>query len=159
MGKISAGLLMYKIKEGKLKVFIGHHGGPFYKNKDEGSWDFPKGEVEEREDLFETAKREFKEETGISPPENKEKYIYLESIKRKDGKTIHIWAFEGDWTGLLLGTSFVKMEYSLKSGKFIKFPEIDKADFFSIESARKKVWPSLLPFLDRLEEKINSLQM
>jgi len=150
--KISAGLLMYKIKSGEIWVFIGHHGGPFYKNKDIGCWDFPKGELNDGEDLLEATRREFKEETGIDSPEDKGEYISLGSVLRRDGKEVNIWAFEGDWTGLLMGKSYVTLEWPPKTGKKIKFPELDKADFFPIEKAREKVWPYLNEFLDRLED-------
>lgn len=143
---------MYKITEEKIKVFIGHPGGPFYKDRDEGCWDFPKGEVEENENLIEAAEREFEEETGIIPPKNENKYISLGEIKNKSCKNIHIWAFAGDFTGLLIPHSQVTLEFPRKSGKIIKFPEIDRAGFFSLEVARKKLYPALIPFLDRLEE-------
>ncbi len=145
---------MYKKTNGKIKVLIGHHGGPLYENKDDGCWDIPKGEVEKEEELFSAAKREFWEETGIIPPENKEDYIYLSSFKRKDGKELFFWAFEREWNEELKGESYVEMEWPLKSGKRIRFPEIDRALFVDIDYARKKVWPSLLTFFDRLEDKI-----
>jgi len=153
MVKKAAGLLMYKIKEGKIKVFIGHHGGPYYAKKDEGSWMIPKGELEEGEELLAAAKREFEEETGVVPPSDDRAYFSLGNILRKDRKEIHIWAFEGDWSGLLMQKSFVTLEWPPKSGKMITFPEIDRVLFTDIDKARKKVWPSLIPFLDRLEEK------
>jgi len=151
MAKISAGLLMYKRTNGVLKVLIAHPGGPFWKGKDIDSWDIPKGEVNEGEELLEAAKREFREETGIEPKGN---FIELGSIKRKDGKVVHIWAFEGDWNGLLMVSNHVSMEFPKGSGKIIKFPEMDKADFFTIEEARKRLYPSIKVFLDRLEEKL-----
>src|SRR5258706_13451832 len=91
--KISAGLLMYRIKNKKPEVFLAHPGGPFFKNKDEGHWTIPKGEVEEGEDLLQTAVREFKEETGITPEGD---FIPLGTITQKGGKIVHAWAFEGD---------------------------------------------------------------
>lgn len=156
MVKTSAGLLMYKIKESngrrELMVFIGHPGGSFFKGKETGAWSIPKGEIEEGEDLFSAGRREFKEETGIGSPENKEKYIYLGEIRQKSGKRVFCWAFEGDWTGLLMGTSFVELEYN---GKKIKFPEMDGAGFFGIEEAKKKINPAQRELIDRLREKLN----
>ncbi len=85
MPKISAGLLMYRMKNNQLEIFLVHPGGPFWKGKDEGAWSIPKGEVEEGEDFFKCAKREFEEETGIKV--KAEKFIELGSVKQKLGKT------------------------------------------------------------------------
>ena len=111
---------MYKVIDGTLKVFIGHPGGPFWKGKDEGAWSIPKGEIEEGEsDLLKVAIREMKEETGINAPENSDNYLCLDSVVQKSGKRVYAWAFEGDWSGLLMGSSYVEMEYH---GGKIKFP-------------------------------------
>lgn len=143
---------MYKFKGNELKVFICHLGGPFYKNKNEGYWSIPKGEVEIGEsDLLKVALREMKEETDIDAPKDKEKYIFLDAITQKSGKIVHCWAFEGDWSGLLMGNSFVEILYN---GEKIKFPEIDKAGFFTIEDAKRKLNPAQVAFLDRLKEKL-----
>jgi predicted NUDIX family NTP pyrophosphohydrolase len=154
MVKTSAGLLMYKYdNKGELRVLIAHPGGPFWKGKDLDSWDIPKGQVKEGEDLLEAAKREFKEEIGI---EAEGEFIDLGDIKRKDGSVVQIFAIKGEWNGLLMGSSYVSMEYPKGSGKIIKFPEMDKADFYTIEEARNKLYPSIKVFLDRLEEKLNN---
>ena len=157
MSKISAGLLMYRIKNNQLEVFLVHPGGPYWKHKDDGSWSIPKGEIEEGEDLFETAKREFEEETGIKI--KAEKFIELGDVVRKGGenypaKTIHIWAFEGDWSGLLKH-NMITIEYPYKSGKMIKIPEVDRAEFFNEENAEKKLSTSQFQFFGRLKEKLN----
>jgi len=146
--KISAGLLMYRINNSQIEVFLGHPGGPFWKNKDLGFWGIPKGELNDGEDTLEAAKREFKEETGI---EFKEPLISLGSIQLKSGKVVHAWAFESDWSGHLEGTSHVSMEYPKGSKKIIKFPELDRAEFFPIEIARKKMSSTQAELLDRLE--------
>ncbi len=152
--KISAGILLWKKSEKGLKVFLVHPGGPYWTEKDERAWDFPKGEVEEGEGLLKTAIRELQEETGIDFFERKiEDFISLGSVKRKDGKEIHLWAIESDWSGLLMCRSIVEMEYPARSGKKIRFPEVDKAGFFGLEDARKKAFSSLLPFLEKLEER------
>ncbi|MFQ5531335.1 MAG: NUDIX domain-containing protein, partial [Candidatus Nanoarchaeia archaeon] len=92
MGMISAGLLMYKVNP-ELKVFLVHHGGPYWKNKDLLSWSIPKGLVNDGKDnhLLETAEREFYEETGVKPPIDKSKYIDLGNVKQKSGKVVHAW--------------------------------------------------------------------
>ena len=93
MPRVSAGLLMYRIQDGKLQVLLAHPGGPFFKNKDEGAWTIPKGEAEPGEDLLEAAKREFEEETGITPTGP---FTALTPIQQKGGKIVHAWAFKGD---------------------------------------------------------------
>ncbi|MBI2452274.1 NUDIX domain-containing protein [Candidatus Pacearchaeota archaeon] len=151
MPPISAGILLYRLKSEKLEVFLAHPGGPFWKDKDLGAWTIPKGEIEKGEDLLETAKREFKEETGIilDPKKN---FIPLGQITQKSGKIVHAWAIEGDWSGLLMGKSFVELEWPMNSGKKIKFSEIDKASFFPVDKAMKKINPSQAEFIERLEK-------
>ncbi len=141
---------MYHLKP-KLGVFLVHPGGPFWKNN-QVCWSIPKGEVEEGEDLLETAKREFKEETGVKAEGS---FIPLGQVKQKSGKLVHAWAFEGDWSGLLMCQSYVTIEWPYKSGKFIKIPEVDKASFFPIEEAKKKILPAQVEFIERLEQKLN----
>ncbi len=152
MVKTSAGLLMYKIVEGKLMVFIGHPGGPFFAKKDEWHWSIPKGEVDggDNGELLETARREFEEETGIKV--KTEEFISLGFVQQKSGKIVHAWAFEGDWSGLLTGKSYVDMEYH---GKKIRFPEIDRAGFFDVEKAKKKLIKEQGEFVDRLRKKLD----
>lgn len=151
MVKISSGLLMYKIKDGKLLFFLVHPGGPFWKNKDEGAWGIPKGEINDSEGESDAAKREFEEETGIK---SKEPYIPLGKITQKSGKIVHAWAFQGDWTGLLMGNSFVNLEYPAHSGKMIKFPEVDKAGFFTLEKSKELINPAQYDLLLRLKEHL-----
>ena len=169
MQKVSAGLLMYKIRNNQLEFFLAHSGGPFWKNKDEGAWGIPKGELNDKEEPLNAAKREFWEETGITA---KEPFIPLKDITQKSGKIVHCWAFEGDWTGLLLGDSYVTMEHPKGSKKIIKFPEIrsytmrglrnriitfpevDKAGFFTLEKAKKMINPAQFELLLRLKEHL-----
>ncbi len=147
---------MYKFdKEKKLRLFLVHPGGPFWKDKDIGAWSIPKGEIdgEDGKDLLETAKREFREETGIIPPKEDEKYFYLGEIEQKNKKIVHAWAFEGDWSGLLMCQSFVEIEWPYKSGKKIKIPEVDRAEFFTIEKTKEKINPAQFELIERLTEK------
>mgnify|MGYP001573672187 FL=1 len=104
--------------------------------------------------MLEAAKRELYEETSVSAPDDKSEFIYLDTIKTKGGKLIHAWAFEGDWNGLLVCRSYVTIENPSKSGKFIKFPEVDKAGFFNIEQAKKKINDKQLVFIERLENRL-----
>jgi len=146
--KVSAGLLMYRIKNNQIEVFLVHHGGPFWKGKDSGAWSIPKGEVNEGEELLSAAKREFFEETGIEP---KGKFIPLGQVKQKSGKIVYAWAFMGDFSGFLTRQNIIEIEFPPKSGKKIKVPEIDKASFFSLEIAKEKIIPAQREFLDRLK--------
>ena len=143
----SAGLLMYKFENGELKVLLGHPGGPFFNKKDEGVWSIPKGMIEENEDPLEAAKREFEEEVGRAP---KGKFIPLDSIKQKSGKVVWVWAFEGNMEKFE-PKSFFDMEWPPRSGKKQSFPEMDKAELFSIEDARKKIMPAQMEFVERLK--------
>ncbi len=138
--KISAGLLMYRMKNGKIEVFLVHPGGPFCKNKDDGVWDIPKGEVEEGEDMLLAAKREFEEETSFKA--DAKKFIKLTPVKRP-GKIVHIWAFEGDCDPSKIKSNTCKVEWPPRSGKQMEIPEVDRGDFFDLETAKKKLWPYL----------------
>lgn len=155
--RVSSGILIYRKKDDNLQVFLVHHGGPFWKNKDEGSWSIPKGEINEKDgnDLFKTAIRELKEETGIHLNKEEKDCIFLGSVTQKAGKVVHCWACEGDWSGVLT-SNYIKIQYPYKSGKFISVPEVDKADFFSIDEAKKKINPAQIELIDRLVEKLNS---
>ena len=146
--RVSAGLLMFRVKNNKLELLLGHPGGPFFAKKDDGAWTIPKGEAAPGEDLLARAQIEFEEELGIKPSGN---WIELGSIKQRGGKTVHAWAFEGDLPdSFKLKSNVFEMEWPPRSGKLKKFPEIDRAEFFAEEIARQKLNPAQTPFLDRL---------
>ncbi len=148
MQKISAGLLMYRMKNNQPEVFLVHPGGPFWKDKDFKTWSIPKGEVNEGEDLIEGAKREFFEETGIKA---EGKFVSLGTVRRT-GKIVHAWAFTGDFNGFLTRQNMVEIEFPYKSGKKIKVPEIDRAEFFTIEKAKERIVKYQQEFLERLKK-------
>jgi predicted NUDIX family NTP pyrophosphohydrolase len=148
MPKVSAGLLMYRIRQGALQVLLVHPGGPIWRNKDEGAWSIPKGEVESGEDLLAAAKREFEEEVGLNA---KGQFIKLNPITQKNGKTVHAWAFEGDYDPRTTKSNTFKTEWPPKSGRLVEFPEVDRAEFFDLEMAKKKVNPAQVALLDELE--------
>lgn len=151
---LSAGLLMFRIKGGELQVFLVHPGGPFWAKKDEGAWSIPKGEVQENEPLLDTAIREFEEEIGVMP---KGEFLELGSIKQRGGKTVHAWAFEGDYDeSRPIKSNLFSMEFPPGSGKIREFPEIDKARFFDLEEARKKINPAQVEFIERLQSALDS---
>lgn len=150
--KAAAGLLMFK-KDGTdiLKVFIVHPGGPSWANKDIGAWSIPKGEVDEGEDLFTTAIREFYEETGFDCDEP---FYPLGEIKQKSGKVVTAWAFEGDCDPDKMKCNEIVIDFPRGSGKLITIPEVDRGNFFTIEEAKDKLNPAQIPLLERLRQLI-----
>ena len=140
---------MYRRRPAGLEVLLVHPGGPFFRNKDDGSWTIPKGQVCAGEELLDCAKREFEEETGMTPAEP---FISLKPIQQKGGKIVHAWAFEGDCDPASIRSNTFKMEWPPKSGKQAEFPEIDRAEFFTVEAARKKINPAQAAMLDELQK-------
>ncbi len=150
--KISAGLLMFRRKEGELEVLLVHPGGPYFQNKDEASWTIPKGEAAEGEDLLERAKIEFKEELGI---EASGSWMEMGSVKQKGGKTVQAWAFAGDLEDdFKPASNTFELEWPPRSGKVQRFPEVDRAGFFPVEEAKRKINPAQIVFIDRLIEQL-----
>jgi predicted NUDIX family NTP pyrophosphohydrolase len=153
--RTSAGLLMYRRREGgELEVLLVHPGGPFFKNKDLGAWTIPKGEPSEGEEPLATARREFREETGIDSGEAP--LIPLGEVKQKAGKIVHAWAFEGDCDPATLTCNTFKVQWPPRSGQWKSFPEVDQYGFFDLAAAREKINPAQVTFLDRLDEALNS---
>lgn len=149
MPRVSAGLLMYRIQDGKLQVLLAHPGGPFFKNKDDGAWTIPKGESESDEDLLEAAKREFEEETGVMPTGP---FIALTPIKQKGGKIVHAWAFKGDCDpGAIVSNKF-SIEWPPESGRQMEFPEIDRADFFDVAAVGRKIKAAQMALVEECEQ-------
>ena len=138
--KQSAGLLLYRLKDGSVEVLLGHPGGPFWRKKDLGSWSIPKGLIAAGETFLAAAKREFAEETGHRPRES----------KQPGGKIVHVWAVEHDWDAADLKSNMFEMEWPPRSGRRQMFPELDRAVWFEIEVARAKILKGQAVFLDRL---------
>ena len=150
---LSAGLMMYTFNEKLLKIFLVHPGGPFFVKKDEGYWSIPKGLAEKGEDLFETARREFEEETGIIP---EGRFINLGFIIQKSGKKVYAWAFQvKDDSPIDITCNTFEMEWPPHSGKKQNFPEVDKGDFFNLENAIKKINPAQTEFIYRLKKHLH----
>jgi predicted NUDIX family NTP pyrophosphohydrolase len=147
MSKVSAGLLMYRVRDGELEFLLAHPGGPFWKNKDAGAWTIPKGEIQNGEEAFVAARREFEEEIGLKPDGN---FIELTSIKQKGGKIVHAWAFEGDCATDGITSNTYEMEWPPRSGKFQTCPEVDRACFFRMEEAKQKINPAQIALLEEL---------
>lgn len=148
MSKQSAGILLYRMYDTQLQVFLVHPGGPYFVKKDDGSWSIPKGEFESGEDPQAAAKREFEEETGHPLDGN---FIKLQPVKQKSGKTVYTWAVEGDINHTQIVSNLFEMEWPPRSGKKQSFPEIDRAEWFDIETAKAKIIPGQSPLLDELQ--------
>jgi predicted NUDIX family NTP pyrophosphohydrolase len=151
--RTSAGLLMYRIRQGVPEVLLLHPGGPFWKNKDAGVWSIPKGEIDEGEsDLLGVAKREFKEETSFDAIGD---FVPLGMVKRKDGKEVYGWVFEGNCDPKQIKSNTIFIDWPPKSGKKIEIPECDRGEFFSIERAKEKIVSYQLEFIEVFKKKIN----
>ena len=136
-------------------MLLVHPGGPFFRKKDDGAWTIPKGEATSDEELLGRAKIEFEEELGAPAPKGEP--IELGSIKQKGGKIVHAWAMQGDLQdNFKLASNSFTMEWPPRSGKFSEFPEIDRAEFFSLPVATRKINPAQVPFLDRLSALLSA---
>jgi predicted NUDIX family NTP pyrophosphohydrolase len=146
----SAGLLMCRMTPNGLEYFLVHPGGPFYVKKNEGVWSIPKGVPNDDEEMLDTARREFLEETGIAPTPP---FHSMGTTKNKSGKIIHAWTFEGTWDpskGITCNT--FSLEWPPKSKKFIDVPENDRAEWMPLEKARRMINPAQIVFLERAAE-------
>lgn len=148
----SAGLLIFRAKNGQIEVLLVHPGGPWFAKKDLGVWSIPKG-LFEAETPLEAAKREFEEEIGSPPPAGG--YLELGEVKRRDGKLIEAWAAEGDYDAGNIRSNTFTMEWPPKSGQIVDFPEVDRAGWFDLASASQKLHPEQVPFLERLAAQLN----
>jgi len=129
-------------------VLLAHPGGPFWKRRDLGAWTLPKGEIDEGEDPYAAARREFAEETGFEPGDNP---IALRPLKQPSGKVIHAWAVEGDCDASAMRSIVFSVEWPPKSGRQEEFPEIDRVEWFAIAEARRRILAGQAPFLDELQ--------
>jgi len=153
MPKQSAGILLYRIQDSKLEVFLVHPGGPYYKYKDAGAWSIPKGEYENDEEALLAAQREFAEETGQTISGN---FIPLQTIKQKGGKLVHAWAVEGNIDADAIVSNVFEMEYPYKSGKWIEVPEVDAADWFDVATAKIKINAAQASMVEELVELLSN---
>ncbi|MCU0582352.1 MAG: NUDIX domain-containing protein [Syntrophales bacterium] len=148
MVKRSAGLLLYRLREGALEVFLVHPGGPFWAKKDIGAWSIPKGEIGEGEEPLEAARREFEEETGFRP---EGVFRELLPVRQRSGKTVYAWAVEGDCDPAAIRSNTFPLEWPPRSGRVLDIPEVDRGGWFGIPQAREKILDGQRPLLAQLE--------
>jgi predicted NUDIX family NTP pyrophosphohydrolase len=153
--KRSSGILLYRDRDGATEFLLVHPGGPYWTKRDEGAWSIPKGGIEEDEDSRQAALRELDEELGPGRPTlDAEELIDLGQVRQRAGKVVDAWAAEGDFDPASLDSNTFEMEWPPRSGREAEFPEVDRADWFELEEARRKLLPAQGEFLDRLLEHL-----
>jgi predicted NUDIX family NTP pyrophosphohydrolase len=157
VSKLSAGLLVYRSMNGRLEVLLVHPGGPYWANRDDGAWSLPKGEYEVDEDPLRVAIREFREELGVGPPSESQP-VSLGESRQPSGKRISIWALNGDVDVGVVRSNTFTMEWPPRSGHTKEFPEVDRAAWFDVDAARRKMLPGQIAFIDRLFELLRGSQ-
>ena len=149
MGAQSAGIMMYNRRGGELRILLVHPGGPFWRNKDEGAWSIPKGEYGPDEDPEAAARRELAEELGHAAEGLLQS---LGEVKQRGGKRVVAFALEGDLDAASIRSNEFQLEWPPGSGRIQSYPEVDRAEWFSLADAARKILAGQLPFLDRLAE-------
>lgn len=152
--KTSAGILLYRRKGAKLEVLIGHPGGPFWAERNDGAWSVVKGELNEGEDALAAARREFAEETGVELSGHD--FLDLGEVTQRAGKMVRAWGCEHDVDPAAIVSNTIEIEWPPRSGRTIEIPEIDRVEWFSPADARVRLNPAQVPFVDRLEEWLAS---
>jgi len=146
----SAGILLFRRRDGGFEFLLVHPGGPFWARKDAGAWTIPKGQIEADEEPRACAIRELREELGAAPELDPEELIELGSIRQRAGKVVEAWAAEADFDPAALASNTFRMEWPPRSGSHQEFPEVDRAEWFDLETAREKIIAAQAEFLDRL---------
>ena len=154
MAKKSAGLLLFREGTAGLEVLLVHPGGPFWAKKDDGAWSIPKGEFGDDEEPLTAAKREFEEEMGVAAAGE---FIPLEPLKQPGGKLVFAWALQADFDTSRLKSNMFSMEWPPKSGRQQEFPEVDRAGWFPMETARMKILKGQAGLLDQLLDRRRSV--
>lgn len=151
MPRISAGILLYRRQGSRPEVLLVHPGGPLWARKDSGAWSIPKGEPDRGEDLLEAARREFKEETGQGVDGV---FTGLTPVRQAGGKVVHAWAVEGDFDPAALVSNTFSMEWPPRSGRTATFAEIDRAAWFELDEAGRRIVTGQRPLLDELARRL-----
>ena len=149
--EVSAGILAFR-RTPRLEVLLAHPGGPYWRNKDEGAWSIPKGNVESG-NLLTCAKREFNEETGLVAAGH---FAALSPLRQKSGKIVHAFALEADFDLVAFSSNMFEMEWPPHSGKHQSFPEVDRIAYFTLATARRKILPGQRPFLEELVARLKT---
>ena len=149
----SAGILLYRHRDGELQVLLVHPGGPMWARRDGGAWSIPKGEYESDEDPLAAARREFAEELGSPAPEGDTES--LGRVRQRSGKVVSAWALEGDLDAATIISNTCMVQWPPRSGRQIEIPEVDRAQWFDMTSAREKINPAQVELLERLESLIS----
>jgi predicted NUDIX family NTP pyrophosphohydrolase len=150
----SAGLLLFRLREGRPEVLIGHMGGPFWAKKDERAWSIPKGEYGDDEEPLAAARREFEEELGGPPPGGEA--LALGEARQSNGKVVTAWALQGDFDASEIQSNSFAMEWPPRSGQTREFPEIDRAEWVDLPTARRKLVKGQVALVDELERQIGA---
>jgi predicted NUDIX family NTP pyrophosphohydrolase len=151
--KHSSGILLFRDRDGTTEFLLVHPGGPYWAKRDEGAWSLPKGGIEGEEDSRAAALRELDEELGPGAPDlDPGELIELGQIRQRAGKVVDAWGAEGDFDPSALDSNTFEMEWPPRSGREAEFPEVDRAGWFDLEGARRKLLPAQGEFLDRLLE-------
>ncbi|MEY9861599.1 putative NUDIX family NTP pyrophosphohydrolase [Catenulispora sp. GAS73] len=148
--KQSAGILLYKIEDGELRVLLVHPGGPLFTKRDAGWWSIPKGEYTDDEDALAAAVRELREETGAEVDAARDRLVELGSVRQKSGKVVTAWGVEADFDVTTLVSNLFELEWPPRSGVRREYPEVDRGEWFGVEAAREKVNSAQAAFVDRL---------
>ena len=148
----TAGVLLYRRRNSALEVFLVHPGGPFWAKKDLGAWSIPKGELSDEEEPLNAAKREFQEETGFALQGD---FIELGPLKQRSGKLVYAWALEGDCNAEAIKSNLFSLEWPPRSGKRREYPEVDRAGWFALDLAKRKIIPGQIGFLEELQQMMN----
>jgi predicted NUDIX family NTP pyrophosphohydrolase len=154
--KRSAGILLFRRRGGETQFLLVHPGGPFWAKKDAGAWSIPKGQIEDEEEPRACAIRELEEELGKAPDLDPEQLIELGSIRQRAGKVVEAWAGEADFDPASLASNTFPMEWPPRSGNLQEFPEVDRAEWLDLGTAREKILPAQAEFLDRLLEQLGT---
>ncbi len=157
-GQVSAGILLFRRRDDGPEVLLAHPGGPYWRQRDLGSWSVPKGLAEDDEELEDVAAREFEEETGFGlvgvARDGASRHIDLGEVTLKSGKIVHAWAVEGDLDPDLARSNDIEIEWPPRTGRKLRIPEVDRVAWFGLAEARRRFHPAQAAFVDRLEGRL-----
>jgi predicted NUDIX family NTP pyrophosphohydrolase len=153
VGKRSAGILLHRVRDGTLEVLLVHPGGPLWASRDAGAWSIPKGEYGSDEDPLVAARREFAEELGVPAPAGV--LDELGQVRQRSGKLVRAWGLRGDLDSSAVASNTFELEWPPRSGTAIEVPEVDRAEWFTLELARGKINPAQVPLLERLQQVLD----